>query len=54
MQLTGLHPGVTVQDVQAEVGWPLRLAETLQETAAPSPEELHLIRAELDPRAMYR
>jgi glutaconate CoA-transferase subunit B len=54
MQLTALHPGVTVQDVQAEVGWSLRLAETLQETAAPSREELHLIRAELDPRAMYR
>ena len=54
MQLSALYPGVTVQDVQVEVGWPLRLAETIQETAAPTAVELHLIRDELDPHAMYR
>lgn len=54
MQLCGLYPRVAVKDVQAEVGWPLRLAETIQEIAAPTSEELHLIREQLDPHAMYR
>jgi glutaconate CoA-transferase subunit B len=54
MQLTALYPGVTAQDVQAEVGWRLRSAETIQETAAPTSEELRLIREEVDPHAMYR
>jgi len=54
MQLSALYPGVSVKDVQDEVGWPLRLAETIEETAAPTAEELRLIRDELDPQAMYR
>ena len=54
MQLNALYPGVTVKDVQAEVGWPLRLAETIEEITAPTSEELHLIRDEVDPDAMYR
>src|SRR6266850_790923 len=41
MQLSELYPGVIAKDVQAEVGWPLRLAETIRETAAPTIEELH-------------
>ena len=54
MQLTALYPGLTREDVQAEVGWPLRLADTIQETASPMTEELRLIREEVDPHAMYR
>jgi glutaconate CoA-transferase subunit B len=54
MQLSELYPGVAVSDVQAEVGWPLRVAETVGETAAPTAEELHLIRDEVDPQGMYR
>jgi glutaconate CoA-transferase subunit B len=54
MQLSELYPGVTVAEVQAEVGWPLRLAETIKKTAAPTAEELHLIRDEVDPQGMYR
>ena len=54
MQLSQLYPGVTAKDVQAEVGWQLRLATTIGETAAPTTEELHLIRDEVDPRGMYR
>lgn len=54
MQLSELYPGVTAKDVQAEVGWPLRLAATIGETAAPTTEELHLIRDEVDPQGMYR
>ena len=54
MQLSELYPGVTVKDVQAEVGWELRLGATIGETAAPTPEELRLIRDEVDPQGMYR
>jgi glutaconate CoA-transferase, subunit B len=54
MQLSALYPGVTVSDVQAEVGWPLRLAAKIDEVSAPSTEDLRLIRDELDPTGMYR
>jgi len=54
MQLSSLYTGVTVSAVQAEIGWPLRLADNVQETPAPTAEELRLIRAELDPQGMYR
>ena len=54
MQLNALYPGVTAEDVQAEVGWPLRLAATIDGIPAPTSEELHLIRDEVDPAAMYR
>ena len=54
MQLSELYPGVTVEDVQAEVGWPLRLAATIRETAPPTTEEIRLIRDEVDPQGMYR
>jgi glutaconate CoA-transferase subunit B len=54
MQLSALYPNVTSKDVQAEVGWPLRLAPRIEEIAAPTPEELRLIREVVDPNAMYR
>jgi glutaconate CoA-transferase subunit B len=54
MQLSALYPGVTVDGVQAEVGWPLRLAAKIEEVSAPSTEDLRLIREELDPDGMYR
>jgi glutaconate CoA-transferase subunit B len=54
MQLSELYPGVTLQAVQAEVGWPLRLAATIGETVPPTAEEIRLIRDEVDPQGMYR
>jgi glutaconate CoA-transferase subunit B len=54
MQLVSLYPGVTADEVKAAVGWDLRLAETVDETPAPTAEEMHLIRVELDPQGMYR
>lgn len=54
MQLCGLYPGVTLEEVQAEVGWPLRLGPKIDQIGAPSAEDLRLIRDELDPAAMYR
>ena len=54
MELSALYPGVSVKEVQAEVGWPLRLGKAIEEVAAPTSEELRLIREEVDPHAMYR
>jgi glutaconate CoA-transferase subunit B len=54
MQLSALFPSVAAKDVQEEVGWPLRLAQTIEDIIAPTAEELRLIREEVDPHAMYR
>ncbi|SDF50153.1 CoA-transferase [Pseudonocardia oroxyli] len=37
--LTDLHPGVTVEQVRAETGWPLEVSADLVETAPPSEAE---------------
>jgi glutaconate CoA-transferase subunit B len=42
--LTTLHPGVTVEQVQQETGWSLRIAENLSVNAEPTQEELHTLR----------
>jgi len=54
MQLSAIYPGVSEQDVRAETGWDLRRAPMIEEVSPPSPEELRLIRQELDPNGMYR
>jgi len=53
MVLTSIHPGVTVEEVQAEVSWPLKIAAELKITEPPTDEELRIIREELDPGRMY-
>jgi glutaconate CoA-transferase subunit B len=53
MRLDSLHPGATVEDVRAAVGWQPRISDSLTATPAPSPEELRLIREELDPGGAY-
>ncbi len=53
MTLTSLHPGVSIDEVQAAVGWPLAVALELGVTEPPTAEELHLIRVELDPQGLY-
>jgi glutaconate CoA-transferase subunit B len=53
MVLSSLHPGVTRDEVEAEVGWELRTLPELGETAPPTTAELRLLREELDPDGMY-
>lgn len=53
MILSGLYPGVTVAEVQAGVGWPLRARASLDHVAPPAAEELRLLREVLDPRRLY-
>ncbi len=54
MQLSGLHAGATVERVQQEVGWELRVSSTLHDTPPPTTQELDLLRNELDPESHYR
>jgi glutaconate CoA-transferase subunit B len=51
--LAGLYPGVTVEEVRAGVGWPLRVAAALDRVAAPTEDELRLLREVLDPGRLY-
>lgn len=53
LQLDALHPGVTLNQVRASMGWQPRVSTALTETAAPTSEELQLIREELDPAGVY-
>ncbi|MBN2148979.1 MAG: CoA-transferase subunit beta [Anaerolineales bacterium] len=51
--LTALHPGVTVELVRAETGWTLKVAGSVSITEPPRPEELRILREELDPEGIY-
>jgi glutaconate CoA-transferase subunit B len=53
MVLSSVHPGVTLEQVQSEVGWPLKISTDLKTTEPPTADELHLIRNELDPDGAY-
>jgi glutaconate CoA-transferase subunit B len=52
MVLTSTHPGVTGADVAAQTGWLLRRAPALEETSAPTVEELAVIRR-FDPEGFW-
>lgn len=44
LTVTALHPGVTREQVQANTGWQVRFAETLETTPPPTDEELSVLR----------
>ena len=44
MTLTSLHPGATVEQAVAATGWPLKVAEDIAETPAPTETELAALR----------
>jgi glutaconate CoA-transferase, subunit B len=48
--LTHLHPGVTVEEVRAATGWPLRVAGTVEHVDPPTAAELSTLRALEDAR----
>lgn len=51
--LAALYPGVTVEEVRAGVGWPLRSRDRLAAVAPPTTAELELLRDVLDPKRLY-
>ena len=44
LTLTSLHPGVTVEKVVAETGWPLKVGANLETTPPPTEQELSVLR----------
>src|SRR5262249_3537722 len=53
MRFDSLHPGATLEDVRASVGWEPQISGSLAHTPEPTVEELRLIREELDPGGAY-
>jgi glutaconate CoA-transferase subunit B len=53
MTLMTLHPGMTLEDVHANMGWEPKVSRDLGQTPEPTPEELRLIREELDPGGVH-
>ncbi len=53
MTLVERHPNVTLEDICENLGWEVRVAPDLVETRPPTPEELRIIREELDPDHIY-
>jgi glutaconate CoA-transferase subunit B len=51
--LTALHPGVPVEQACQNTGWDLKVASSLRTTPPPSPEELRILRQDLDPHGIY-
>jgi glutaconate CoA-transferase subunit B len=50
--LASVHPGHTVEEVRAETGWELKVAEHVSETARPTESELSAIRR-FDPEGFW-
>ena len=51
--LLSLHPGVSLEDVLANTGFPLRVPDAVPPTPLPTDEELRLLREEIDPGSVY-
>ena len=52
MVLSSYHPGVTIDQIKSETGWPLRISENLAETPSPTDLELAAVR-KYDPRKIW-
>ena len=49
MEILSMHPGTTLEQVQANTGFELTAREPLLTTPIPSETELHILRDEVDP-----
>jgi glutaconate CoA-transferase, subunit B len=52
MVLVSVHPGITVERVLENTGWPLIISDKLDNTQAPSDYELKLL-SKLDPKGYW-
>ena len=53
MKLLALNPGVTVKQAKENTGFELIIPDQVEQNAPPSPEELRLLREEIDPGRLY-
>lgn len=51
--LTQAYPNVTADQVRSDVGWPLRVRESLGHSAPPTAREIDLLRTQLDPKRLF-
>lgn len=54
MRVTSLHPGATLDRVRAKTGFDVEVSPDLHETPPPTPEEVRLLREEIDPLGARR
>lgn len=54
MRLTSIHPGVTLERIRAKTGFELEVAPDVAETPPPSPEEVRLLREQIDPMGIRK
>jgi glutaconate CoA-transferase subunit B len=52
MILTSTHPGVSVDQIKKDTGWPLRIAPDIQPTAPPTSDEIAAVR-KYDPKGIW-
>jgi glutaconate CoA-transferase subunit B len=52
MMLASVHPGVTVEQVLASTGWPLRAAPQVTQTPEPIAKDLEILRR-FDPHGFW-
>jgi glutaconate CoA-transferase subunit B len=53
MRLVSIHPGITLEDVLANMNFQPIVPDDLPATEPPSAEQVRLIREEIDPEGMY-
>ena len=53
MYVESLHPGITADEIRENTAWDLKFAESVQETPTPSPEQIRILREELDPDRLF-
>jgi acyl CoA:acetate/3-ketoacid CoA transferase beta subunit len=54
LRLITYHPGVDITSIQAHTGFELEVSPEIHETSAPSSDEIHLLREEIDPLGIRR
>jgi glutaconate CoA-transferase subunit B len=52
MILTANHPGVSIDNIKNETGWPLQVSPDVQETTAPTHDEISAVR-KYDPKGVW-
>ena len=52
MMLVSVHPGIGIDDVQQNTGWPLKVADEVAKTPEPTPRELEMLER-FDPQGYW-
>ncbi len=54
MRVTSIHPGATLERIQAKTGFPVAAAPDCRETEPPTAEEIRFLRERIDPLGVRR